>query len=195
MAFGLQDIGNLMNNDIGITSLQELTLDSFFGVILMIAYFIVLIALFIVLLMRALMIWLIIAFSPLWALHFVIGDKISFGDKLPIKILHEIFVPVLVAVPLVVGYLMILVGQGVTSGKDGQAIVHNEAVMGGYSLMWKIAAIVILWKGVFAAMDETLAGDVVDKLEKGTERVGKFALKAFRYAPIFPTKVDLDGKD
>lgn len=82
MAFGLQDVGNLMNNDLNITSLQELTLDSFFGIILMIVYFIVLIALFVVLLARALMIWLIIAFSPLWALKFVLGDKLGFGGDM-----------------------------------------------------------------------------------------------------------------
>ncbi len=59
--------------------------------------------------------------------------------------------------------------------------------------MWKIAAIVILWMGVFAAMKESVAAGVVETIKGGAEATGKFALKALRYAPVFPVKVDSDG--
>lgn len=106
--------------------------------------------------------------------------------------MHEFFMPVLVSVPLVVGYLMVLVGQGATLDADGAPTVNNEAIFGGYSLMWKIATVVILWKGVFMAMDKSIAKETVDNIKDGTEKVGKFAMRAFRYAPIFPVKVDLN---
>jgi len=59
--------------------------------------------------------------------------------------------------------------------------------------MWKIAAIVILWTGVFSAMNDSIANGVVNTIKDGAKSTGKFALKAFRYAPIFPVKIDTDG--
>lgn len=63
----------------------------------------------------------------------------------------------------------------------------------GYDLMWKIAAIVILWMGVFAAMNDSIANGVVSTIKSGAESTGKFALKALRYAPVFPVKIDRNG--
>ncbi len=59
--------------------------------------------------------------------------------------------------------------------------------------MWKIAAIVILWMGVFSAMNESVAKGVVGTIKSGAQSAGRFAMKAFRYAPVFPVKVDSDG--
>ena len=48
----------------------------------------------------------------------------------------------------------------------------------------------VLWMGVFAAMKESVAQGIVNTIQTGAENTARFALKAFRYAPIFPIKID-----
>ncbi len=100
---------NMPKTTEGIKDLESLTVDSVISLVLSLAYFIVFICLFVVLFARLVVIWLVIAFSPILVLQFVMGDKFSITDKIgPVKIFHEFFMPTLVAFPIVIGHIMLV---------------------------------------------------------------------------------------
>ena len=193
-AFGVLRLPDLVKNDVSSKKILELGLDTFFGILLAIIYFIVFASLFVVLLARVMIIWLVFAFSPLYALHFVLWDKINLSDKLGwVKIVHEFFMPMLVSIPLVIGYIMTIAGQKMiadTSWTEVHATTLFDGMFGWYALMWKIMVVVILWIWVFAAMDESIAKGAVGTIKGLAQRAGQFTLRGLRYAPIFPVKVD-----
>jgi len=191
------DIVTMAKNQDNITTLENLTIDSFVSVILAIAYFIVFICLFIVLMARLVVIWIVIAFSPILVLEFVMGDKFKITDKIgDVKIFKEFFMPMMVAFPIVIGHIMLKAGKEMTvTGASGDSVNTTlfDNMFGGYNFMWKMAAIIILWMGVFAAMNDSIAKGVVSTIKGGAESTAKFALKSLRYAPVFPVKVDHDN--
>ncbi len=105
----------MAKNQEHIQTLEDLTIDALVSVILAIAYFIVFICLFIVLMARLVVVWIVIAFSPILVLQFVMGDKFSITDKIgDVKIFKEFFMPMLVAFPIVIGHIMLTAGKTMT---------------------------------------------------------------------------------
>lgn len=96
-------------NATGIKNIKDLTLDSLISWILSLAYFIIFICLFVVLLARLVVIWVVIAFSPLLVLGFVMGDKFKITDSFgEVKIFKEFFMPVFISFPIVIGHVMLI---------------------------------------------------------------------------------------
>ena len=103
------DIVTMSLNQDKIQNVENLTVDALISVVLSIAYFIVFICLFIVLMARLIVIWMVIAFSPLLVLQFALGGKFSITDKMGgVQIFKEFFMPTLVAFPITVGHIMLL---------------------------------------------------------------------------------------
>jgi len=109
------DIITMAHSQENIKTLTDLTIDALVSVILAIAYFIVFICLFIVLMARLIIVWIVIAFSPILILEFVMGDKFKITDKIgDVKIFKEFFMPMLIAFPIVIGTVMLTAGKMLT---------------------------------------------------------------------------------
>lgn len=76
-----QEIVTLAKNQDKITNLETMSVDVFVSCLMAVAYFVVFICLFVVLMARLVVIWIVIAFSPLLVLQFALGGKFSITDK------------------------------------------------------------------------------------------------------------------
>ncbi len=102
----------MAQNQKNLKDLENITIDAIVSAILAIAYFIVFVCLFIVLMARLVVVWIVIAFSPLLVLQFVMGDKFNITDKMGgVKIVQEFFMPMMVAFPIVIGHIMLVAGK------------------------------------------------------------------------------------
>ena len=158
--------------------------------------------LFLALLVRMVVLWIVIALSPLAALAIVLGDVIpglnTKGDfDLMSIFLKHAFMPAMISLPLVIGLVMIFannaIGYNITLDTfftfSGDSAADNL-----YSLLWWIASIIVIWYGTNTMIKKS--SDIATKLTDGVHNgVNKFvggAAKTLQYVPFLPTK-NADG--
>lgn len=76
--------------------------------------------------------------------------------------------PTLVAFPIAIGSVMLLAAKQLTIAKSGAEVAQSTLfsnMFGPYDFMWRMATLVILWMGVFSAMDKSVAKTVVSKIK------------------------------
>lgn len=173
-----------------------------------------LLALAAVLLIRIPIIWVTIAFMPFMFIGFIAGDKLGSFDTMKIfrEFLKAAFIPAVVGIPLVIGYIMInAMGPG-SIGCDPASQIGslgfcdpNAGLLGGYEtfyeILWGFITLGVIWMGVFGALSNMggAYAAVGNKLKGIGENWGKFALKAPLAAGLIPgpgdTRLDATNAD
>ncbi len=145
--------------------------------------------------LRIPILWVTMAFMPLVAIGFVIGDKM--GEFDPVKLfwnqfLSAVFLPLKVAVPFVIGFIMLNAGSA-----SAPPAVFNQitpiAVFTGVSdlwqFLWMCVALFIIWKYSFKVLKEDeLMGMFTEKIQGWGKSIGDLAIKAPLAIPWIPNK-------
>ncbi len=184
----------------GVLTFQDLVINSGFSVLMYVIFAISYIVLAIVLIARIVVLWAVMAFSPVAVLFYVIPELKEAaggaGDASD-KVMKHVLAPVIIGVTLSIGYIMITTMEQAgnsfeifTNFASGD-IFNKEFLLAGVNDMEKflvaIVSVVVVWTGVFAAAEGSVAQFATDWIKGFGENVGGFIAKAPLYMPILPT--------
>lgn len=155
--------------------------------------------LFLAFLIRLVVLWVMIAFSPVIALGLVFKEMFNFDlkgggdfDILDIFIKHA-FMPTLVAIPLSVGMIMLAANNAiiydVNLTEDFMSLSSGNISGNLHALMWWIAALIVIWFGtnqIIQSLSPKFAHAVTSKIHEGVNTFAGGAAKTLQYAPIMP---------
>jgi hypothetical protein len=174
-------------------SLSTLTFNLIFSVVLYILYGAAYISLFAILLVRIVVLWIVVALSPLLALFLVFKGGAGGLGQYKEKIVDYILAPIWIGIPLTIGYLMLDAYQKARpEGRVGSfspfTSTHNLQTSGISTLQELIiafAAVAVVWVGVFmfAANKFRVAGFIGEKL-RGFGRTAGRALSLAQVIPV-----------
>jgi hypothetical protein len=152
----------------------------FFPVLAMVAAFFI----------RIPILWVTMAFMPLAAVGFIIGDKL--GEMDPKKIFMEqflkaVFLPAKVAVPFTIGFIMVNAGAQTAPPASFNQLLPIPLFRGIDSLwqiLWMGIAMFIIWKFSFKALES--GGEFTAGITKSIQDMGN---ASFQYAKALPLSV------
>lgn len=208
MAMNLANISDISTVSELVTqapTIQNVAINILISTILYFIYGIAFAVLFIVLIVRVVVLWFVIALSPVLALQLVFPDATkSFGefDIKDIFIKHAI-APVIIGLGMTIGYLMLDAYKQNTAPSLGSSLNFGADFANAFSvgtgglqeLMIGLAAAAIVWKVTFAAADGTFAKGITNGIQS---TIGGFAKrvaalpKYIQWIPI-PANLDNDG--
>lgn len=173
LTYGMARIQNLVNASASGGDGLQLAIGTLMSIVLQIVYAIALLALFVALIVRMMMLWILVGFSPFIIL--VMGmsgegaDAGDLGKQFSVEnFLSWALVPVKVGVIFVVAFIMISAGQAM--GNISEKVLDNLAKESGFTFkllgqeslfaglgslqdfVWLLMTIAVLWMGVFAVL-------------------------------------------
>lgn len=209
LTYGSARVQNLINSNAG-DDFAQLTVGVIMSLVIQLAYSIALIALWIALIIRMIMLWLLVAFSPFIIL--MLYWKYGGGQQNPFEAVSKYFsleaffkwafVPAKVGAIFAVSFIIISAGQ--TMGEGTISIIDNlnkggftfkiyntrSLFMGMDSLqsfIWLIVSLVILWMGTFAVLEDMpIVSSVTNRIRDYGISTARFLGKAAYVAPILP---------
>lgn len=206
MAINLGSLNRLTeaSSDQETPTLKDLTINTLFSVIMYIVFGFAYVALFIVLLARLVVLWLVIALSPIMALTYVvpqIGQYVS-ELKLGEKFLQHVMAPIAIGLAMSIGYLMTTQikagGSGLevgglgsiqlcdlTSG-DATGKLLSTNISDIQQLMIASITVAVVWLGVFGAADKTIANSITNGIKDTGVKAAKFTASLLKYVPVAP---------
>lgn len=123
---------------------------------------------------RIIILWITIAFMPFTFLGYVITGKLGtniFGFEIDIwkEFINAAFLPVVVAVPFVIGFIMLSTVAKIPSPAGFQQAFGIPLLAGittWWALLWMFAAIGIIWIGAFTALARSkITGNITNKIK------------------------------
>ncbi len=195
LATRYQGIQNIAKVPLDAKDWEALLINAPFSFIFGIIYAVAYLAMFIVLIVRVIVLWICIALSPLAAVQIafpeLLGEVKIGSSDIKTTFLDHAFVPLKMAIPMSIGFVMIsqmsLVGLGDFSKEimlTGGEFTRDGSI---HRIMYGIASVALIWVGVFSATDKTMAKSMVDKIRTGVESTAKFVGKApLQLVPIVP---------
>ena len=210
-AFSIMQIQNLPR--IANTDYQKLTNEGtgwstlVINVLISLVIMIILLVLFalmvINLFFRIIVLWVNIIFSPFYGL-IIFQEQLNLPDSssdylgLAAFIKHA-FAPVIMGVPLVIGFIMITVGKQYGIVKEGgnfgidTPLVDNVSNL--HQLFYYVLSIVVLWvggvKAIEATSSEFVQNNMLNPIKDGVESAAKFVATA----PMYINFIPVAGKD
>jgi len=191
---------------IGSGTYESLAIKVLFIFLMYIIYGASFIALFVILLARLIVVWLGLAMSPVIALSIavpVVKDKLGLGE-LTSKFMKHAIAPIMVAFPMMVGWVMLNALHSTSSSLDATYGGAKDMVVPGIpipgletlqGLLISLATAAVVWIGVFAAAQGTLAEKVTGFIKDQLERFGKFVATApIKYTPWVPVQMQEGGQ-
>jgi len=216
LTYGMARIQNLVST-VAPGAGDQLAVSTFLSLVIQLAYTVSLLALFIALMIRMVILWLFVAFSPFIVLVIYFnenpmadqefGGEFKFGLS---EFLRWAFVPAKVGAVFAVSFIMISAGQAIEkinltafdkiNTKTGFVfkIPQIETLFGGIGslqqFIWLLMSLVILWVGAFSVMGSLpLMKRVTGKIDEyGRTLAEKVAALPYR-APILPWGKDAGG--
>ncbi len=175
----------------------------FMNAVLMMMSFFPLIALTLALLVRIPIIWLTTAFMPLVfigvAARRMIPAEIDPVDKIFKTFISAAFMPVYVAVPIAVGFIMLsALGStsgagfgGMLAGAQGQIVA---GIASFWDVLWMAMAGIIMWVGVFTALaTQKITAGLTNSIKHFGQGVMKAGLSIPFVVPILPGPTGLQS--
>ncbi len=207
MAINLGSLNTLTQTAPGQThiGIKEISINTLFSTLMYIVFGFAYVALFIVLLARLVVLWLVIALSPMIALSIVVPQVNQYASELNLgeKFLQHLMAPIIIGLAMSVGYLMAM--QVKNSGAGGLELqgvgsLNAEQVLDGgvtgtflspnvsdlQQLMIACIAVAIVWLGVFGAADKTIASSITSPIKEFGTNAAKFIGKLPTYLPMVP---------
>ncbi len=122
---------------------------------------------------RIMILWITISFMPFGFLGYVITGKFGTevaGNTVDIKkeFINAAFLPVLVAIPMVIGFIMLSVMSKipVPPGNMTWSVPLLAGFQNPWQLMWALAACAIIWIGTFTVLSRSkITGMFTDKIK------------------------------
>lgn len=167
-----------------LASVEKLTINVLFSAVFYLIFAASFIALFIVLLARLVVMWLSIALSPLLILTFAeptLKEKLGGFSKLSEQFTKMAIAPLIIALSMSIGWIMLKAIQGLSGFSQGSGL-HVGNTLGipiaGLStlqdLTVALGTIAVVWMGVFAASEGTIAQGATDMIKGAVTKAGKW---------------------
>jgi hypothetical protein len=196
MAFGIQfqHLEQLPQLAADLNSWTKVIDSTLFSMIMALAFVVAIVALFIVLLLRVVVLWLGMVFSP----FLVAGAIMDFGDGdtgIAKKILINLLVPLKVAAVFAVTFVLIsalsTLKMKTGIGANGETFIFFGPALSKlgneYAILWQIMTIIVFWTATFKAMEGSAAQGIVDKVKAGAQTMGGYVAKSQTIdKPILP---------
>ena len=191
---------------LGSNQFESLTINIIFSLLLYIVYTVSYLVLFIVLLARLVVLWLGLALSPVLALALVIPqakEQLGAGELINKFVAHAI-APVGIAMVMTVGWVMLGALKDSTQGYAADVAISNSGmqVVPGLpipgldtlqGLLVSLLTVAVVWIGVFAVANKTVAEKLIGVVKENLERAGGWIAKApFKYTPWVPVEIKDD---
>ena len=180
LAFGIQfnKLQALPSLAANLNDWSDVITSVLFASILSLAQVVALGAVFIALLIRVVVLWVAMVFSPLIVAASIMGFD---GGKIGTQVITNLIMPIKIAAAFAITFLMM--DTMINVGAPATDFIHVGASIAtfgktGYGLLWSIATVVVFWKAAFWAMDGSAATVITDKIKSGAESAGQFVAKA-----------------
>jgi len=162
-----------------------------FSLIMIGALFFPLLAMLVVFIVRIPYLWLTIAFMPFMFLGLILGDKMGEFDTMKIiwkKFLGAAFVPLFVAIPLALGFILLNVGmETIVMPNWGEVTTGLFSFKNFLDLLWLCMTLGVLWMGTFMALKAAhIAEGVVTSIQNFGQSLGKGIAKMPLRIPFIP---------
>ncbi len=190
LAYGMAKIQNLGRASFDGSAAKAL-IGATFGFALQVIFLASLVSLFVVVIIRTGMLWVFVAFSPFLVLMWML-QEVSHSIHVPEQfslpsLLKWAFVPAMMGVTLVVGFLMLLAGETVDvayfQNGTGNVVSDFSTLFGGMEslqeLIWLVITTYVFFKAAETATHGLpMAGAVVEKIMHATQGAATIAGKA-----------------
>jgi len=183
LAFGIQfqKLQNLPTFAARLNDWSDVFTSVLFVSILSLAQVVALAAVFVALIIRVVVLWIAMVFSPILIAASIMGFGQGEGGEISKMITTSIVMPLKIAAAFAVSFLMMsaMMDIGGPSGdfiKTGASVSTFGAT--GYGLLWSIATIVVFWKAAFWALKGGVGEEFINKIRSGAEGAGKFIARA-----------------
>lgn len=179
-----------------INEYMDFTIKIMLNFVLILALAFPIMAMMVIFFVRTFILWITIAFMPFAFIGFLIGDKL--GDNNPMQIWHEFWknalLPAVLAVPIVVGMIMILAmirldcdfGPGASAALTTLCAKQSLPIIGmesWFHFIWYMMAIGVIYYGFFTA---TKFSKISEQIGGFFKAVGDQVLRAPLMLPIIP---------
>ncbi|KKP36606.1 MAG: hypothetical protein UR27_C0016G0003 [Candidatus Peregrinibacteria bacterium GW2011_GWA2_33_10] len=204
LAYNIFNIQNLIEVASQSQDLSGLTINAFFSIMFLLIYGTIFVAIALVLIGRAAVIWLCLALSPIVALLYALEGVVPAPGEFNIKdmFIKNAFAPLILSVPITLSFILInasienglndptSVSSGTLAAGPITVSIDSESAVKGMAdaraILWNIAIVVLLWKGVQQAANGTIASGMVNTVMDSVKRAGVFVSKLPGYLPIIP---------
>lgn len=197
LAVNLQKAATLTQVSDGVRTIKDLAINSLFSAAFFIIYATAYIALFVALLIRIVVLWIIIAISPLIALGFAIPavkKQVLEGENDLLTLFKDhALIPIPVAIVMSIGMVMVKSIQNIKPGGTlGLSTNDLGSLTTGMSTVQDIlvgmATVAFIWMAVFQALAKGKAAGAVNAIKGAVQGAGTAIAKLPLYAPIIPVK-------
>jgi len=152
--------------------------NTLFSALLGLMFSIVLVALGVVLIVRMVVIWMAMIFSPVIVSAGIMG--FNMGDAIG-KLVTNLIVPIKIAAIFSVTFVLFssMIGSVDIISQNSFVVFGTPLSKFGESptrILWQVATIVIFWKAAFWALDGTFADSAVNFIKTSAEKVGNYAV-------------------
>lgn len=200
------DVDPKMAGNIG-DGYEKLFTNTLFSMVLYLIYAVSFIALFVVLLGRLVVMWLSIAVSPILLLMLAssqVKEKMGGFSKLADQFVKNAIAPLLIALSMTVGWIMLKAVQALDMGSQlgsaGGSFIGNSVFKVNptngipvaslntlQDFMVALGVIAVVWIGVFAAAEGTIAEGATKWIKEKVETAGRFVGQLpFKHLPLIP---------
>lgn len=189
-----------VSSGMGSGSYESLAVSAIFSLLMYVIYMVSFAVLFVVLLARLVVLWLGIAISPVIALMLTVPiakDKLKSLEPLIGKFVSHAIAPIPIALSMTVGWIMLnaikstMVQEASVLGSP--ALIPSLPIPGLETLqglLISLATVAVVWMGVFAAANETIAGTMTKTVQDKLQSFGKFIATApVKYTPWVPVEI------
>lgn len=184
MAFGtvFMHLENLPALGANLDKLGSVIDNTLFSGILSLAFLAALMAVFVALLLRLVVLWVAIVFSPLLVGASVLGFGNAGGGKISEMVMTHLIMPLKIAAAFAVSFVMVSAMVEFGMGGNGGTFFFGPALSqigtNEYALLWQVATIVIFWKAAFWALEGNAASFITDKIKSGAEVLANTTAKS-----------------
>lgn len=176
--------------------LQKMSFTLLFSTVFYLLYAVAYVVLFVVLLARLIVLWVIIALSPLIALAIAVPDLfkgVSSGNfDIKEKFVNHAIVPIKIAIPMTIGYMMLDALKNVHSGQIANFVqfntfdINTSGVSDLQTLIVAFGAVGVVWVGVFSAAEGTIAEGMVGWIKNKLQAAGGQLVSTLKVLPLIP---------
>ncbi len=169
------DVGRAIASQVnGPSRTLQMLINIFFAIVIQAFVTFPVIALTLGLIIRIVIMWVTIAFMPFAFLGYAMTGKPTtaiFGNDKDVfmEFLKAAFMPTVVAVPLVIGLVMVSASSTIAAPDIGAKLDLPlvSGVSTWWSMLWIIAACMIIWHGAFGALSKSgsIIGGIADKVK------------------------------
>lgn len=179
--------------------IKDFLVNTLFSLLMFVIYVSTFISLLLVLLGRVVILWLAVTLSPVFIAAMVLGEVINLPsnlgsgkvDELKQQVIANVTAPITIGLFMSVGYIMIDTFFArddfyfdLPLGDTTTQITGMEDIR---QILIAVITVVIVWKGVSFAVQNTIFAETISGIRGGLESIGKFiATSPIKYLPAIP---------